>query len=412
MLSAKYLRIEDQFKHLPQETRLVILHPAAYSDHRLFAQFLLRSQAAIYVHLLITTSDMDVIAQEIANAIQEQAGVTVPALKANDPGRTLAEALNSVPDSLLFLEGYDGELVHTLRNLMASMVSSLAEGHKIVLSGRRMPANLLNMPGNRVAMIPIDQARLLVDYAHPEAGKTFLEVRSFGQGQVLVNGEPVLKWEGLLPRDLFFFLVDRAMTTRDEIFRTFWPKLPSREATNVFHVTKRKISEILQVNLTVYGAGFYRVAPDINLHYDVVNFQEAVQNAAIEDDDKAEELYRIAIDLYREEFLSPVNQEWAVRRREEMRITYTDALIGLARICEHRDDKRQALGLFQRASGVAPTREDLTRSMMRLYDQLDQPDLAMEAYARLEETLKKSFGVKPDPQTIQVMEQIRKRMKR
>ena len=40
------------------------------------------------------------------------------------------------------------------------------------------------------------------------------------------------------------------MVTRDEIFETFWPGLPTKEATNVFHVTKRKISERLGYELT------------------------------------------------------------------------------------------------------------------------------------------------------------------
>jgi two-component SAPR family response regulator len=277
-----------------------------------------------------------------------------------------------------------------------------------------MPTSLLRSEylAGQVALLPTDEQRMLVDYVHPEPGKTFLEVRAFGQGQVWVSGEPITRWEGYLPRALFFFFVDRAMTTRDEIFQTFWPNLSAREATNVFHVTKRKISEILGVSLTVYGSGFYRISPDIDLHYDVVNFQEAVQHAEISEDEEAERLYKIAIDLYREEFLSSIPAEWAVRRREEMRTTYTEALIGLARIYENSGKLEQALGHYLRASAVSSGREDLTRSIMQMYVDLGQPYLALDTYKRLEAILKRRFGVSPDPQTKQLMQNIKASLKK
>ena len=69
------------------------------------------------------------------------------------------------------------------------------------------------------------------------------------------------------------------MVTRAEIFQTFWPNLTTREATNVFHVTKRKISEVLGTELTVYGSSFYHISPQIQLSYDVSLFNQLVQDS-------------------------------------------------------------------------------------------------------------------------------------
>lgn len=413
MLNSKYLRIEEQFEALPAQIKLIILHPAAHNEHRIFGQlFLNHAEGAIYVQLN-ADDGLEMALQRIISAMGEQAGVPVDfsfETGLSSYASQLADILSLISAGFIYLDSYDGDVVSQLDPIIAELVTLLSDRQKVVISGRRLPLTFLadDRLKGQVALLPVDHQRMLVDYANPEFGKTILEVRAFGQGQVLVDGRIIDRWEGQLPRTLFFFFVDRAMITRDEIFRIFWPQLPVREATNVFHVTKRKISEILGTSLTAYTAGFYRIAPEIDLHYDVVNFQEAIQEAAVtEDMDIREELYRIAMDLYREEFLSSVESDWAVRRRDEMRNAYTDALIGLGRIYERSGALQRALGVFLRAAGVAPAREDLTRSIMSLYGQLGRPELAVEAYNRLKEMLKKSLNVLPDPQTDLLMQQIR-----
>ena len=250
---------------------------------------------------------------------------------------------------------------------------------------------------------------MMLDYTQ-SINKTVLEVRALGPGRVLINGRLIDHWDGILPRTLFFYFVDRGMTTRDEIFRTFWPSLTTREATNVFHVTKRKISEILGTDLTVYWSGFYRLSPDLELHYDVVKFAEAVQNAAVADDDRALELYRNAVELYHGPFLSTMEQEWVTARRGELATTYAEALAGMARLYARRGDKENALGCYLRAAATSPEREDLARAIMELYRALGQPAAALETYERLEAELKKTLNVSPGPQTSELAAAIRSEM--
>jgi len=108
-----------------------------------------------------------------------------------------------------------------------------------------------------------------------------VEVYSLGRGYALVNGQPITNWDGALPRNLFFYFMDHHLVTRDEIFSTFWPELSVKEATNVFHVTKRKISERISMKvegnknyeLTQYSAGFYVPSDKVIRHYDVGDFR-------------------------------------------------------------------------------------------------------------------------------------------
>jgi DNA-binding SARP family transcriptional activator len=403
--------LEKQIASLPNEITVVILHPAAYASHRTLSQLLLQSANAAYAHLPPEDLSVEAALASIQDAVTSQLQLKLDKLGSNvkDAAEKLAKALNQSKSCVLLIEGFDGERRAQLQPMIETLAGNLKPGRRVVLSGRELPTDLIESGdiNGKLALLPVDSRRMLVDYVNPEAGKTFLEVRAFGQGQVWVNGKLVDRWEGHLPRSLFFFFIDRAMTTRDDIFNTFWPNLNTREATNVFHVTKRKVSEIINLNLTIYGAGFYRIANEIDLHYDVVNFQEAVQTAAVVDDDEAQELYQIAIDLYRDEFLAGMKGEWIQRRRQEMAGTYTEALVGLARICERRNEQEKALGLFLRASATAPLREDLIRGIMRMYHHLGANDRALEAYNRLVDGLRKSLNVSPDPTTVKLADEIK-----
>ena len=405
MLTANYFDIERQYENLSDQYKLVILHPAAYSVHRLFCKKLLDDEHAVYVNL-DHNKDIFQATQIIANNLEEQLGLQT-SIETDDVqvvATILASALNSIPKSVLFIDNYQPNN-SILTNVLLALVPQLGDVQRVILCGRVFPSIFVHAFAEEriVAVVPTDNDRLLIDYADPQISNDILEVHAFGQGAVLVNGRPIKEWEGILPRALFFYLVDRAMVTRDEIFKTFWPQLGKNEATNVFHVTKRKISEILKIHPTTYSSGFYRVSPDIQLYYDVINFREAVQNAVIANDDEAEDLFRIAIDLYQDDFLSTLDHAWVVKRRDELRNNYTDALVGLARIYERRANQPEALGFFQRALSTAPLREDLVRSIMTIHAQLGHIDHAQEAYNHLGHQLQEEFNVSPDPLTTELL---------
>ena len=175
---------------------------------------------------------------------------------------------------------------------------------------------------------------------------------------MLVNGQPVTNWDGALPRNLYFYFIDNPLVTRDQIFETFWPDLPVKEATNVFHVTKRKISERIGMKieepgsyeLTQYGSGFYTPSDKLVRHYDVHDFEAAVERALLTMDEREEILLLSrAIDLYRAPFLQGIEMRWMIARRDRLKTLYGQALISLARIAKRRGEKEKALGLFVRS---------------------------------------------------------------
>lgn len=399
----------------PVDASLVILHPSFANQHLLIPTILNRTDAqAIFVGLRAQQADLGAFMQAITESIQEQTGMVGAAGDSRMTPRTAAQhilkTLHPLGAFTLYLDGFD--LVHhnpAITAWGAALVRELPHGSQLVLGTRLLPLALLEDQAvlGKTQLYPCDPDRMLLDYVSQPSDRVLLEVYGQGPGYVLVNGRPVEHWDGILPRALFFYFVDRGMVTREEIFRTFWPTLPIREATNVFHVTKRKISEILGFDLTVYWAGFYRISPQVDLHYDVVKFAESVQNSTVADAPTAKAYLQRAIDLYHGTFLSGLKGTWLDSRREDLRATYVDALSGLARLHEQDGNLAEALGLYMRAASHQPHREDLARAIMTLYDRLGQPERSLEVYERLARELKASLNVTPDRRTTELASQIR-----
>ncbi len=375
-----------QLKNIDPSIRLVIIHPN-YSRQHLFLQMILQNTQAVYVRFDGAQLTYDQLHSQLGAALDSQ-------------GLSLAKA------DLLVLDEADRASAEGLERLLTELLEQMSG--RIVVLTRKAPAFVQDQPAVRqlTAFVPVDNGLMLADYARRDETSALLEVRALAGGRVLLNGRSVENWDGTLPRALFFFLVDRGMTTRSQIFETFWPTLSTREATNVFHVTKRKISEVLGVDLTVYWSGFYRIAPDIDLQYDTSIFTGMVQDSAVAEPDEAMRLLTYATSLYQSDFLSSIDMDWAKKRRQEMVQNYGEALIGLGKLKEQAGSIEDALGLYVRASATNPQREDLARSIMLLYRQLGMYEDAIATYRRLEIELENTLGVSPARNLQELMAEI------
>ncbi len=397
----------------PEDVSLVILHPNFTNQHLLLSSILNRqNQHGLYFSFQSAPSDLGAAWDLLSTALSEQESRTLPALDGKATPEKAAQlalkAMKAFAPYTLVIEAFDLADA-SVETWIAAMVPDLPDGSQIILGGRALPLKIIQDGALRgkAQLFPVDPERMLISYMTQPADRVLLEVYGLGTGQALINGQRIHRWDGMLPRSLFFFFIDKGMVTRDEIFHTFWPNLSIREATNVFHVTKRKISEILGFDLTVYWSGFYRISPDIDLYYDVVKFGEHVQDSVVAEDAKATELLQNAIDLYQGTFLNTLEMDWANSRRSELNQTYTEALSSLAKLELQQGKPQEALGLYFRAAANQPQREDLARGIMSLLTDLGQPDRALEVYARLADELKHSLGVSPDRRTMELAEQIR-----
>lgn len=369
----------QQLQQLGPEVRLVVVHPNYIQQHVLLCHLIRDSQQVVYVRLPAGLADETAAWHCVQQGLQEQMGTDNPAAV-----------------QTLVLDECDRAETPVFCAFLADLAAR-ASGRIYVISRiLQFDDTLRNAFNGQARFLPADDRLMLFDYARRDASRPLLEVRAFGSGRVLVDGRPVDSWDGSLPRSLFFYFIDRGMATRSDIFETFWPRLSAREATNVFHVTKRKINEVLGVDLTAYGSGFYRISPDIDLSYDAVNFATMVNNSAIADsDDEAMDLLENALLLYRGKFLTALDLDWVQQRREELHQVCTDALDSLARLKHEHGQPEAALGLYARAVSAAPQEEELVTRMMELYIELGKPADALQVYHRHKLELEEKLATEP-----------------
>lgn len=340
--------------------------------------------------------------------------------KPADMGTALAADLKAFSTDPLFL--YIDELDRAtmdadFKQFISTLVEELPNNAQLVVNSRMLtyqPWRDMVVRSDAI-VLGTEQRRDDMMFRVEPTPKPQLEVYAFGKGHALVNGEAIVNWDGALPRNLFFFFIDRPLVTRDEIFATFWPELNVKEATNVFHVTKRKITERISVKiddddnyeLTQYNSGFYMPSEKLVRHYDVADFQEACDKALVATTEKEEVmLLTRAVDIYKAPFLQTINMPWVEERREGLRQTYAQALIQLARIYQRRGDDQRALGFFTRAVKESPEREDIHRHIMTLYETLNMLDDAKIQYQKLEKTLKEKLNIEPSRESRELYERI------
>ena len=246
--------------------------------------------------------------------------------------------------------------------------------------------------------VPVDEDQMLYDYRTlPDPGEHLLEVNTFGEGMVYTNGERVkLESVGVLPRNLLFYFIDRRISSRNEIFNTFWPSVDTDKATNVFHVTKRKIHDLVGLELTEYSSGFYRIADNVDVRYDAGMFQELMQAAQMPGAEAIQEKLEAALRLYHNHFLTSLDGiDWIEKRRADLKSLRVEACVDLARRYLDEGKTQTALGLYLRAYADNMAREDIVAQIMRLYLQTDRGCDAVAIYERLRQQLLHKLDVQP-----------------
>lgn len=296
------------------------------------------------------------------------------------------------------------------RQFMNAAIANLPANAQLVISSRLLTYDPWISWVNRdeVVVLGTDHRSSNLLFAKQSNLKPQLEIYAFGRGHAVSNGREISSWDGALPRNLFFYFIDNPLVTRDQIFEIFWPKLSVRDATNVFHVTKRKITERISAyvdddnnyELTNYSTGFYVPSDKIVRHYDVADFEQAMEGALLSRDAHEKELqYLRVIEIYKAPFLHPVRLPWVEARRNQLKFMYADALIGIARLKQDQGAWEEALGYFARALKEVPQREDIHRGVMQMYIKLGRNADARQQYTILERLLKRKLGVKPSGET-------------
>lgn len=254
----------------------------------------------------------------------------------------------------------------------------------------------------------------------PDLGP-MLHACALGPIRVSIAGQPVpaTAWTYRKARELFFYLLDRSPATKAAIGLALWPNASPAQLRNYLHRSLHFIRHTLGNAAYIHFAdGAYSVNDRLPLWYDVARFEQCVQDAAklgpitsltALQRSQAISLLAEATSLWRGEFLADLDVgEWAILRREELRLALIQALLDLGHIYLLEAQYERAIATYQRALAEDPYLEQAHRDVMRCLARQGKRAQALRQYRELAQILATDLQTAPAAETTLLYERIRR----
>jgi DNA-binding SARP family transcriptional activator len=188
-----------------------------------------------------------------------------------------------------------------------------------------------------------------------------------------------------------------------EVFGSRGPEPSTRRRLNTALWRLRRSIEADPETMIVSTARGIKIAADCTLSIDVTDFESKCTTGRMVKDWSEEdaESVRRSLELYSGEFLAGHYDDWALSERTRLADLHLAAVLRLARWHMLRDESGVALHYAQSAVDIDPLREDLQRMLMRLYREVELPEMAEHQYGVFRSMLLEELGAEPLPETRQ-----------
>jgi DNA-binding SARP family transcriptional activator len=237
-----------------------------------------------------------------------------------------------------------------------------------------------------------------------------LEVYLLGPFRVVVDGLPVEehRWARSKPKLLVKVLAlqPHHRLHREQLTELLWPDSDPDSASNNLHKAIHMARQTLEPGLRAAadsnfiltsGQQVVLSAPG-KLWVDADAFELSAA-AALKGEDEG--TYEAALSLYCGDLLAgDVYEDWAARRREQLRRTHRGLLQKLARLLEARGQYQQSL------VACDPSDEEAHRQLMRLYAATGHRQQALRQFKECRAALRRELDTEPDRATRALHEEI------
>jgi DNA-binding SARP family transcriptional activator len=255
----------------------------------------------------------------------------------------------------------------------------------------------------------------------PPDGPDVLAVQCLGQFTVMHGERRLEPWPNRRAKAVFKYLVvhrDHAVA-KETLMEVFWPDTGVSAARNNLNVTVHALRRFLRDGHSrgshvVFRDGSYLIDPTLPVWVDATEFERLADAGerherlgrlpeAVRDLHAAEALYQGGL------FDDDPYEEWMQARRRELQDRYVGVLERLGDLYRGVDDDRACLDVARKIVAVEPFRESAHRELMRCYARQGQQHLALRQYLDCATALEAALETRPEPQTVELYEQIRRR---
>jgi hypothetical protein len=370
MYDAVLQNIIEKFHENSENARAVILHPSSKHRTALVAHLLTSEEyIPLYYALTPESGDLEVFIDSMLRSFAEQH---------DEIGRYASAAhaqfhrgVNAFRDAaieglvrdfqsldgmrtLVIFDNFDyAENAEDVQRFVEELIVKLPENCLAVINGRSQPRFPWNSLIAQTRAIILDDDKVVTQTLQPSFENPIgqLDIFAIGPGFVYFDDKQITDWEGHLPRLLLFFAVDRGVITREDFHRAFWGDLSDVQATNVFHVTKRRLHRAFNMEMLEHQDGNYRLRPGISVYYDAFEWTQALIRARdVNNQDPAKDYERV-LELYRGPFLKGHDDAWILTRRQDVLAGFIEAVIYLAEMYagHYRADRKDSSTSLEKA---------------------------------------------------------------
>ncbi len=248
-----------------------------------------------------------------------------------------------------------------------------------------------------------------------------LEMYLLGAPRLVYNGDPVEISLHKALALLTYLAVTRQAHTRDALAALLWPENDQSSARANLRRTLYRINQDLGGEILDAGPDRVGLRPDIHVELDLERFQGQVQDCLLPGAQagtlplECRQRLMKAVEIYSQDFLAgftlpdaPAFDEWQFFIAEGLRQSLLKALLELAVSYQAGGEFAAALPHARRLVSLDPLSESSQTLLIQLYAAAGQGPAALRQYKELERILDKELGTAPQPETVEMVEKIRR----
>lgn len=237
-----------------------------------------------------------------------------------------------------------------------------------------------------------------------------LRIYLFGGGRTVPEGQLEIKMNPTIKALFAFLLLHRKRSHSREILSSlFWRNQEEQKARRCLSTALWRLRNTLncegaaEKHILTEAGGEIRFNPDCQYWLDVAEFEEKVHpllNLPITSLDNTDAvILEEAVALYKDDLLVNFYDDWAIRERERLRNMYLQSLNCLMRFYKSEMRLEKSIEFGRRILSLDPLRENVQRTLMRIYDQNGQRNIALLQYQEYEKLLAAELNILPMEET-------------
>ncbi len=223
-----------------------------------------------------------------------------------------------------------------------------------------------------------------------------LRICSLGGGRIYLQGKPV---DGLKPQavQLLIYLIDRGSAERDRLAEEFWTDFPPGRQTANLHMAVYSLRRKLGKEAIQLEGSVYRINPELDLRYDAVEFERAVDVALRLPPGDPRKLFALgeSIRHYEGMYLPEFFSDWVQEKRRLLEHKYLDVVSDYADEAIRRDQPDKAVPTLREALTADPLRDDLNELYVEALGMMRRRSELVAHYERYKDLLSEELGLEP-----------------